>query len=175
MLLSITLGTITAVFVIFLLHYFLPSEDEVIYIGEPQPMATPPPGPGEGNITGEIILFEKNGTKEVCINLSESTSNIQFHAWLSDGLGIDLPMISTSEPSCMYWINLPAGAEGGTLKIDGNWAFLGNFLVRAESGCSEVVTINEGIIKASTSPKSSLLETRDSINGDSVKWGWACK
>lgn len=141
---------------------------------EPPSQPTPEP-PSQSVVLKEIIFLEENGIKEVCVNLPDSTVPVEFHAWRSDGSGIDLPMNTTSDSSCMYWINLPPGAEGGTLKVDDQWASVGDFLVRAESGCSEAVTINEGIIAASTSPNSSLLGTRDSINGDSAKWGWACK
>jgi hypothetical protein len=75
----------------------------------------------------------------------------------------------------MYRVNLPRNSEGGTLFINNDWVYVDTYTARSGSGCSEVVRIEEGIIAASTSPNSSLLGIRDPINGNPIKWGWACK
>ena len=127
--------------------------------------------------TGAIIFSKTEGIINVCVSILDYNlqSNPIFHAWVDNGSANDIPMSDTESPSCMYQAELPANSEGGVLRVNGQWVSVRNFVTIAEDGCQEVVTINSGIIKASTSPNSSLLETRDSINGNSGKWGWACK
>ena len=127
--------------------------------------------------TGVIIFSKNENTINVCMTVLDHNiqNNPIFHAWGDDGLANNIPMVDTGSPSCMYQTELPENSEGGTLLVNSKWVSVRSFFPIAEDGCQEVVRIEEGIIVASTSPNSSLIGTRDPINGNSGKWGWACK
>jgi hypothetical protein len=83
-------------------------------------------------------------------------------------------MQATSDDSCMYWVRLPAGSEGGTLKVNDSFILnVTDFSVEAGEGCDTVAMIGEGNIIESND--TSLIGQPDSENNDSVKWGWVCK
>jgi len=135
----------------------------------PPPLSTPPPPSNKA-----IILSRKNGIQEVCVNSPDSIDSIQFHAWYNNGQGRSVSMTRTSDPACMYRVNLE-NSEGGTIIVNNDWDNVGDYSMFSGPGCSEVVRIEQGIIAASTATRSSRLGLRDEVNGRSEQWGWACK
>jgi hypothetical protein len=130
----------------------------------------------------EIILSRVNGITQACVNTPAPPNQVVFHAWV-DGEGVEdrpLPMNYTSNPSCLYQLDLPAGSRGGTLKAstdlsNDDWYNIDDYSVRAGRNCQEVVTIKDGVIAHSTSPSSAYINTSDPYNDEDNKWGWVCQ